>query len=105
VRFTSTTHPCGLVPSGSLAGVLRAGRVEALVLSRRWMLRPLLGWPAGPKAGSDGSYDVRGECEGRIQREVGSLAVSDQLGAYSFRSAEAADASRVAELVAAAYGH
>jgi ribosomal protein S18 acetylase RimI-like enzyme len=69
------------------------------------MLRPLLGWPAGPKAGSDGSYDVRGECEGRIQREVGSLAVPDQLGAYSFRSAAPADASRVAELVAAAYGH
>jgi N-acetylglutamate synthase-like GNAT family acetyltransferase len=69
------------------------------------MLRPLLGRPAGPEAGSDGSYDMRGGCEGCIQREVGSLAVPDQLGTYSFRSAEAADASRVAELVAAAYGH
>jgi hypothetical protein len=29
-------------------------RVEALVADRRWMLRPLLGRPAGPEAGSDG---------------------------------------------------
>jgi ribosomal protein S18 acetylase RimI-like enzyme len=33
------------------------------------------------------------------------MAVPDQLGTYWFRSAEAADASRVAELVDAAYGH
>ena len=33
------------------------------------------------------------------------MAVPNQLGTYSFRSAEAADASRVAELVDAAYGH
>jgi ribosomal protein S18 acetylase RimI-like enzyme len=33
------------------------------------------------------------------------MAVPDQRGIYSFRSAEAADASRVAELVDAAYGH
>jgi ribosomal protein S18 acetylase RimI-like enzyme len=33
------------------------------------------------------------------------MAAPDQLGIYSFRSAEAADASRVAELVDAAYGY
>jgi ribosomal protein S18 acetylase RimI-like enzyme len=33
------------------------------------------------------------------------MAVPDQLGTYSFRSAEAADASSVTELVDAAYGH
>jgi hypothetical protein len=40
-----------------------------------------------------------------MQREVSNMAVPDQLRIYSFRSAEAADASRVAELVDAAYGH
>jgi ribosomal protein S18 acetylase RimI-like enzyme len=33
------------------------------------------------------------------------MAVPEQLGTYSFRSAEAPDASSVAELVDAAYGH
>jgi hypothetical protein len=33
------------------------------------------------------------------------MAVPERLGSYSFRSAEAPDASRVAELVDAAYGH
>jgi ribosomal protein S18 acetylase RimI-like enzyme len=33
------------------------------------------------------------------------MTVPERLGTYSFRSAEAADASRVAELVDAAYGH
>jgi ribosomal protein S18 acetylase RimI-like enzyme len=46
-----------------------------------------------------------GRCEDRIQREVSNTAVPDQRGTYSLRSAEAADASRVAELVDAAYGH
>ena len=33
------------------------------------------------------------------------MAVPEQLGTYSFRPAEAADASSVTELVDAAYGH
>jgi GNAT superfamily N-acetyltransferase len=39
------------------------------------------------------------------QQEVSSMAAPEQPETYSFRSAEAADASRVAELVDAAYGH
>jgi ribosomal protein S18 acetylase RimI-like enzyme len=47
----------------------------------------------------------RGGYEDRIQPEVSNMAAPDQLGTYSFRSAEAADAASVAELVDAAYGH
>jgi N-acetylglutamate synthase-like GNAT family acetyltransferase len=36
---------------------------------------------------------------------VSNVTVPERLGTYSFRLAEAADASRVAELVDAAYGH
>jgi ribosomal protein S18 acetylase RimI-like enzyme len=39
------------------------------------------------------------------QQEVSSMAKPEQPETYSLRSAEAADASRVAELVDAAYGH
>jgi ribosomal protein S18 acetylase RimI-like enzyme len=70
------------------------------------MLRLLLGRPAGPEAGSDGSSTMcRGGYEDRIQQEVSNMAAPDQRGTYWFRSAEAADAARVAELVDAAYGH
>jgi ribosomal protein S18 acetylase RimI-like enzyme len=70
------------------------------------MLRPLLGRPAGPEAGSDGSSTMcRGGYEDRIQPEVSNMAAPDQLGTYWFRSAEATDAASVAELVDAAYGH
>jgi ribosomal protein S18 acetylase RimI-like enzyme len=37
--------------------------------------------------------------------KVSNMAVPDRLGAYTFRSADAPDASKVAELVDAAYGH
>jgi pimeloyl-ACP methyl ester carboxylesterase len=81
-------------------------RVEVLVAGRRWMLRPLLGRPAGPEAGSDGSRPCAGGgYEDRIQQEVSNMAAPDQRGTYWFRSAEAADAARAAELVDAAYGH
>jgi GNAT superfamily N-acetyltransferase len=70
------------------------------------MLGPLLGWPAGPEAGSDGSSTIAGGgYEDRIQPEVSTMAAPDQPGTYWFRSAEAADAARVAELVDAAYRH
>jgi ribosomal protein S18 acetylase RimI-like enzyme len=70
------------------------------------MLRPLLGRPAGPEAGSDGSRPCAGGgYQDRIQPEVSNMAAPDQLGTYWFRSAEATDAARVAELVDVAYGH
>jgi ribosomal protein S18 acetylase RimI-like enzyme len=47
----------------------------------------------------------RGGYEDRIQQEVSNMAAPDQRGTYWFRSAAATDASRVAELVDAAYGH
>jgi hypothetical protein len=50
VRFTFRAHTCGLVPLGSLAGVLRAGPVEALVVDADgWVLRPLAGLAVGPE--------------------------------------------------------
>jgi ribosomal protein S18 acetylase RimI-like enzyme len=53
----------------------------------------------GPDHAPGGGY------EDRIQQEVSNMAAPDQRGTYWFRSAEAADAERVAELVDAAYGH
>jgi ribosomal protein S18 acetylase RimI-like enzyme len=47
----------------------------------------------------------RGGYEDRIQQEVSNMAAPYQRGPYWFRSAEATDAARVAELVDAAYGH
>ena len=48
VRCSSSTHTRGLVPPSSLAEFLRGGlRVEALAVRRRWVLRLLLGQPAG----------------------------------------------------------
>jgi ribosomal protein S18 acetylase RimI-like enzyme len=96
---------CGLVPPGSWPEFYVPARVEALVLSRRWMLRRCSAGPPGPTRDRTDPDHVRGGCEDRIQREVSNMAVPDQLGTYSFRSAEAADASSVAELVDAAYGH
>jgi hypothetical protein len=45
------------------------------------MLRPLLGRPAGPEAGSDGSRPCAGGgYEHRIQQEVSNMAAPDQRG-------------------------
>jgi ribosomal protein S18 acetylase RimI-like enzyme len=62
--------------------------------------------PPGPKRDRTGPDHVPGGgYEDPIQQEVSNRAAPDQLGTYWFRSAEAADAARVAELVDAAYGH